>query len=92
MVYDQAAFCTEANLSEDPAQEIVVSCEGLSHQHLRCRIGIQQSLVCCLEEALVGVETWLEELVEELPKDATTIDARLIQTMSVQQVDTNPLL
>lgn len=69
-----------------------MSRERVSNQHLRCGTGIQQPLVRCLEEALVGVEARLEELVEELPKDAAAIDARLVQTVSVQQVDTNPLL
>lgn len=83
---------SEAHLSEDPAQEVVVSCEGVAHQHLCSGAGVQQALVGRLEEALVGVEARLEEFVEELTKDATTVNARLIQTVSVQQMDSNSFL
>lgn len=80
------------HLSEDPAQEVVVPGEGVSHQHLGGGAGVQQPLIGGLEEALVGVEAWLEELVEELAEDAAAIDAGLVQAVSVQQVDSDPLL
>lgn len=53
-------------------------CEGVPHQHLSSRAGVQQTLVGGLEEALVGIEARLEELIEELTEDATAIDACLI--------------
>lgn len=57
--------------------------EGVADQHLGGGVGIQQALVGRLEEALVGIEARLEELIEELTKDATAVDAGLIQTVSV---------
>lgn len=66
--------------------------EGFSDQHLRSRVGIQQALIGRLEEALVGIEARLEELIEELTKDAATVNARLVQTVSIQQMDSDPLL
>lgn len=66
--------------------------EGVSDQHLRSRVGIQQALIGRLEEALVGIEARLEELIEELTKDAATVNARLVQTVSIQQMDSDPLL
>lgn len=69
-----------------------MSGERVSHQHLCSRAGVQQALVGCLEEALVGVEARFEELIEELAKDPTSVDSRLIQTVSVQQVHSDPLL
>lgn len=58
-------------------------CEGVSNEHLGGGVGIQQALVGRLEEALVGIEARLEELIEELTKDAATVDAGLVQTVSV---------
>lgn len=66
--------------------------KGVSDQHLCSGAGIQQALVGGLEEALVGIETRLEELIEELAKDAAAVNARLVQTVSVQQMDSNPFL
>lgn len=66
--------------------------EGIPHQHLGSGAGIQQAVVGRLEEALVGVEARFEELVEELAEDPATVDARLIQAVSVEQVDADPLL
>lgn len=66
--------------------------EGISHQHLRSGAGIQQAVVGRLEEALVGIEARFEELVEELAEDPATVDARLVQAVSVEQVDAEPLL
>lgn len=66
--------------------------EGVPDQHLCSRAGVQQALVGRLEEALVGIEARLEELVEELSKDAATVNARLVQTVSIQQMDSNPFL
>lgn len=82
----------EAYFSKDPAQEVVVSCEGLSHKHLCSGVGIQQTLVGGLEEALVGIEAWLEQLVKELTKDATAIDACLVQAVSIEKVDSDLFL
>lgn len=67
-------------------------CEGVPHQHLGSRAGVQQTLVGRLEEALVGIEARLEELIKELTEDATAVDACLIQTMSVQQMDPDTFL
>lgn len=66
--------------------------EGVSHQHLGGGAGVEQAVVGCLEEALVGVEARLEQLVEELPEDAATVDARLVQAVGVEQVHSDPLL
>lgn len=66
--------------------------EGVPDQHLGSRAGIQQALIGRLEEALVGIKAGLEELVEELPKDAPAVNACLIQTVSVQQMDADTLL
>lgn len=66
--------------------------EGVPDQHLRSRAGIQKALVGRLEEALVGIEARLEELIKELAKDAAAVNARLVQTVSVQQMDSNPFL
>lgn len=67
-------------------------CEGVAHQHLSCRIGVQQTLVGGLEEALVGIEARLEQLVEEFAEDAAAVDARLVQSVGIQQVDPDALL
>lgn len=67
-------------------------CERLSNQRLGSGAGIQQALVGRLEDSLVGIEARLEELVEELPKYTPSVYARLVQTMSVQQMDSDPLL
>lgn len=66
--------------------------EGISHQHLRSGAGIQQAVVGRLEEALVGIEARLEELIEELAEDPATVNARLIQAVSVEQVHADPFL
>lgn len=80
------------HLSEDPAEEVVVPREGVPDQHLRGGVRVQQALVGGLEEALVGIEARLQEFVEELTKDAAAVDAGLVQSVSVQQVDANPFL
>lgn len=80
------------DLSKDPAQEVVMAGEGVAHQHLGGRIGVQQTLVGGLEEALVGIEARLEQFVEELAEDAAAVDARLVQSVGVQQVDPDALL
>ena len=85
-------FSLISHLSENPAQEVVVSREGHSHQHLSSGAGIQQAVVGRLEETLVWIEARLEEFVEELPEDAATVDARLIQTVSIQEMDSDPFL
>lgn len=77
-------YFVEAHLSKDPAQEVVVSRERVSHQHLCSGAGIQQAFIGRLEEPLVGVKARLQQLIEKLTKYATTIDACLIQTVSVQ--------
>ena len=82
----------EAYLSEDPAQEVVMSGEGLSHQHLCGGVRVQQALVGGLKEALVGVEARFKEFVEKLPEDSTSIDTGLVQTVSVQKMDSDPFL
>lgn len=69
-----------------------MSGEIVPHQHLGGGAGIQQALVGGLEEALVGIEARLEELVEELAEDAAAVDARLVQTVSVQQVNSDTFL
>lgn len=66
--------------------------EGIPHQHLCSGAGVQQAVVGGLEEALVGVEARFEELVEELTEDPATVDARLVQAVSVEQVHADPLL
>lgn len=66
--------------------------ERVSHQHLSSRAGIQQALVGRLEEALVGIEARFEELVQELSKDAATVDTCLVKTVSVQQMDSDAFL
>lgn len=82
-------FTLEADLSEDPAEKVVMPGEGVPDQHLCSRAGIQEALIGCLEEALVGIEARFEELVEKLAKDATAVNACLIQTVSVQQMDSD---
>lgn len=66
--------------------------ERLSDQHLGRGARVQQTLVGCLENTLVGIEARLEEFVEELAEDSTSVDACLIQTVSVQQMDSNSFL
>jgi len=66
--------------------------EGVSDQHLCRGVGVQQAVVGRLEEALVGIEARLQELVEELAEDAAAVDAGLVQTVSVKQMDPNPFL
>lgn len=69
-----------------------MSGERVSNQHFCSGAWIQQTLVCRLEETLVWIKARLEKLVEELPKDTATIYARLIQTVSIEQMDSNPFL
>lgn len=76
--------CVEGYLPQDPAQEVVVAGEGVSHQHLSARAGVQQALVGGLEEALVGVEACLQQLVQELPEDSAAVNASLVQTVGVE--------
>lgn len=66
--------------------------EGVAHQHLRGGTRVQQTLVGGLEEALVGIEARLEQLVEELAEDTAAVDAGLVQAVGVQQVDPDALL
>lgn len=66
--------------------------EGIPHQHLGSGAGVQQAVVGGLEEALVGIEARFEELVEELAEDPATVDARLVQAMSIEQVHADPFL
>lgn len=66
--------------------------EGVSDQHLCSRARVQQALVGRLEETLVGIEARFEEFIEEFAEDATTVNACLIQTVSVQQMNSDPFL
>lgn len=82
----------DTDLPQEPPQEVVMAGEGVSHQHLGGGAGVQQAVVGGLEEALVGVEARFEQLVEELAEDSAAVDARLVQAVSVEQVDADPLL
>lgn len=87
----QLSACN-TDLSEDPAQEVVMPGEGVTHQHLSGGTGVQQTFVGGLEETLVRVEAWLEKLIEEFAEDATAVDARLVQSVGIEQVDPDALL
>lgn len=65
--------------------------EGVPHQHLSGRTRVQQTLIGGLKETLVGIEARLEQLVEEFSEDAAAIDACLIQSVGIQQVDPDAL-
>lgn len=80
------------HLAQYPAQEVVVSREAFADEHFSRRARVQQAFIGGPEEALVGIEPWLEELTEELAEDPSSIDAGLIQAVSVQQVHTDTLL
>lgn len=69
-----------------------MSGKGVSHEHLCGGVGVQKPLVRGLEEALVGVEARLQQLIQKLPEDAAAIDAGLIQAVCVEQVDSDALL
>lgn len=69
-----------------------MSGEGVPHEHLRSRVGVQEALVRRLEEALVRVEARLQQLVQELPEDAATVDAGFVQAVCIEQVDADALL
>lgn len=60
-----------------------MSGEGVSDQHLCSGAGIEQALVGGFEEALVGVKTALEQLVEEFSKDPTAIYPCFVQTVGI---------
>lgn len=79
-------------LPQYPSQEVVVSGEGVSDQHVCAGAGVEQALVGGLEEALVGVEARLQQLVQELPEDAAAVYAGLVQPVGVQQVHADTLL
>lgn len=66
--------------------------EGVPHQHLSGRTRVQQTLVRGLKETLVGIEARLEQLVKEFSEDAAAIDARLVQSVGIQQVHPDALL
>lgn len=68
-----------------------MSGEGVSHEHLCSWVGVQEPLVRRLEEALVGVEARLQQLIQELPEDAAAIDAGFVQAVRVEQVDADAL-
>lgn len=69
-----------------------MSREALAHEHLGRGARVQQTLVGGPEEALVGVEPRLEQLVEELAENPSAVDAGLVQAESVQQVHPDTLL
>lgn len=69
-----------------------MSGEGVPHEHLRSRVGVQEALVRRLEEALVRVEARLQQLVQKLPEDAAAVDAGFVQAVRVEQVDADALL
>ena len=58
--------------------------KGVPHQHISAGAGVEKTLVGGLEEALVGVEARLQQLVQELPEDAPAVNPGLVQTMSVE--------
>lgn len=69
-----------------------MSGEGVPHEHLRSRVGVQEALVRRLEEALVRVEARLQQLVQKLPEDAAAVDAGFVQAVRIEQVDADALL
>ena len=66
--------------------------EGVTDKHFCSRARVQQALIGCFEEALVWIEARFEEFIEEFTEDATTVNACLIQTVSIQQMNSDPFL
>lgn len=69
-----------------------MSGEGVPHKHVSSWVGVEQAFVGRLEEALVGVEPRLQQLIEKLSEDAAAVDAGFVQAVRVEQVHTDPLL
>ena len=68
-----------------------MSGEGVSHQHVSSWAGVQKALVSSLKEPLIGVKSRLQQFIEELSENPTTVDASFIQAMCVEQVHADPL-
>lgn len=81
-----------AHLSQYPAEKVVVTGKGFTHKHLCCGARVKEAFISCLKEALVRVKAWFQQLIQELSKYSSTINASFIQPMSIEQMNSDSLL
>ena len=81
----------ESYLAEYPAKKEVVF-RVVGDQQLRLWVGIEQLVRRRTEKPSVRVERGLHQLRHELPEDAAAVDAGLIQTGKVDELDLHATL
>ena len=61
-------------------------------EHLRVVVGVEVSVGGVLEEAAVGIKRRLEQLPDELAKQTTTVNARLVHSRKVDELNLHAAL
>lgn len=78
MQYITWSLWNRSYLSQYPAKKVVMAGEGFSHKHLCSGARIEKPFISCLEEALVRIKAWLQQLIQELSKYSPSINASFI--------------